>query len=186
MKFILIWTGTYKPPSLCPATTLCSISRMFCRYVTSCVEARHNHDRSNFGANVGQIKQSLSTCGDNYTYRAEVVLGRNPWFWRKWSTFERSSCIRELPIFLHFYTTTTISSVSWARGTVCQYILQFWDIFWYRSDVEEFLSWKWWLWWVLDQTLQSGLHLLIWGFLPSHTFNWKVLVETQNETCCRI
>ena len=63
---------------LCPATTLCFISRMFCDYVTSCVEARHNHDRSNFGANVGQIKQSLSTCGDNYTYRAEVVLGKEP------------------------------------------------------------------------------------------------------------
>ena len=86
--------------------------------------------------------------------------GGNPWVWRKWSNLKRSSCIRELPIFLHFYTTTTISSVSWARGTVCQYILQFWDIFWYRSDVEEFLSWKWWLWWVLVQTLQSGLHHL--------------------------
>ena len=48
---------------------------MFCVYVISCVEARHNHDRSNFGANVGQIKQSLSTCGGFYTYRTEVVLG---------------------------------------------------------------------------------------------------------------
>ena len=48
---------------------------MFCDYVISCVEARHNHDRSNFGANVGQIKQSLSTCGEFYTYRTEVVLG---------------------------------------------------------------------------------------------------------------
>ena len=61
---------------LCPATTLCFISRMFCDYVISCVEARHNHDRSNFGANVGQIKQSLSTCGGFYTYRTEVVLGK--------------------------------------------------------------------------------------------------------------
>ena len=27
------------------------------------------------GANVGQIKQSLRTCGEFYTYRTEVVLG---------------------------------------------------------------------------------------------------------------
>ena len=37
-----------------------------------------HHDRSNFGARVGQIKQSLSNCGDIYTYRAEVVLGKEP------------------------------------------------------------------------------------------------------------
>lgn len=45
--------------------------------------------------------------------------GGNPWVWRRWSNLKRSSCIGELPIFLHFYTTSTISSVSWARGTVC-------------------------------------------------------------------
>ena len=143
---------------LCPATTLCFISRMFCDYVTSCVEARHNHDRSNFGANVGQIKQSLSTCGDNYTYRAEVVLGRNPWFWRKWSTLERSSTLLlTVSSISYIFNTTTASS-----GPEGLYVntLQFLDIFWYRYDVEEFLSWKWWLWRVLVQTLQSGLHHL--------------------------
>ena len=51
----------------------------------------------------GSIKQSLSTCGDIYTYRAEVVLGEEPlvqmemvYFGEKFFTFDR------VTKFLHF------------------------------------------------------------------------------------
>ena len=64
--------NTHKQPSYVPPHCVSPE----CSVMTSYPVARPpHHDRSNFGARVGQIKQSLSTCGDIYTCRAGVVLG---------------------------------------------------------------------------------------------------------------
>ena len=72
MNFILVWTGTYKPPTYAPPH--CFISEA-CSVMTSHPVASCHIITVQHGPSVGQIKQSLSTCGGFYTYRTEVVHG---------------------------------------------------------------------------------------------------------------
>ena len=157
MNYILIWTGTYHH-HLVPPLLIVLWRHILWRPVPS----PYNVDLVWSG-----IRQSLSTCGGIYNYRTEVVGGEGTLgsggggpIWKEvlvLESYQYSYIFILLLQYLQYPEPEGLYvNIYYSSGTYSD-----------RSDVEEFLSWKWWLWWVLVETLQSGLYHLIWEFLSS-------------------
>ena len=163
MIFILVWTGTYKPPTYTHHIVPSQKHVLEWRHILW----RPATSPYNMDLVWSSISQSLSTCGGIYNYRAEVVGGEGTLgsggdgpIWKEVLVLEsyQYSYIFIPPLqYLQYPEPEGLYvNIYYSSGTYSD-----------RSDVEEFLSWKWWLCWVLGQTLQSGLHHLIWEFLSS-------------------